>query len=101
MPSENNGAQLMFNVNGPSLAGCQPVKGISGELRLACVDEQQRMALLESRDQEDWMHVNMPTSKPATQSQKVAQSSWRETWCPKGREDACFEAWLRPEAAAK
>lgn len=103
LPKGRSGAELLFNIDGPKLVGCQPVKGILGsgssaELRLACVDEEQRLVILESREQEDWMRIYVP-HEPLGEPRRHLER--HGPWCPPGRDDACFEAWLRHESDTK
>jgi len=97
VPKAKYGAELLFNNDGTRLSGCKPVKGATpavAELRMMCVDDEQRLVVLESRDQEDWMHVNMPVP-PSSQPRATKSLARLGPWCPKEREDACFEAWMR------
>jgi len=96
------------------LGGCQPIRaaGREGHNRLqwavetmkstltateaaeyvtwlACITADQRIAIVESANQENWINMSMPypiwTGK-----------SSQDIWCPRGREEACFEVWSNP-----
>lgn len=96
------------------LKGCQPIRSAGREGRsrlewvaetmrstltrspgdeyvawLACLTADQRVAIVESPDESNWMNMSMPypvwTGKPT-----------QDVWCPRGREEACFEVWSNP-----
>lgn len=97
------------------MSGCQPIRaaGRKGHMRLqsvmealtstlrlpndksgyaswlACLTADQRVALLDSPKWENWINMSMPYP---TWTGKLTQ----DIWCPREREEACFEVWLNP-----
>lgn len=108
--SESRSTSKHFN-----LGGCQPIRaaGPVGHNRLeraieamkstvtasdtaseyvtwlACLTVDQRIAIVESPNQENWINMSMPYP---IRMGNAAQ----DIWCPRGREEACFEVWSNP-----